>query len=520
VLLLGAQLAWGGLYVWRTSFVVEDDRVFSLWDDAMISMTYARNLAEGQGLVWNAGGERVQGFTNPVPTLVMAALHGLPFAPEHMSLPVQLVTLLLWLALTALAWRAAGDLFPEAEWASPLAALAVAASASVGIWTLQGSDVGFAAVWLITGLAVLARRRDPDERWPRRLWLLVGLGPLIRPDLALPAAVWVAAVWLFPPRSGRNLFVGGALLAAVGGAYLAFGQLYYGDPLPNTWYLKGTGVAREQRLAEGVRQVASLLPMLLPVLALAALGIGLSKDRRAAWVVAAQVALALLWAVWVGGDWTLSRGSRFLAPVVPMLLVLAAGGTALASERWLGSRSRWLRLGAAAAVILPCALLSSPGPARVEFFGASEPTLHRDELQANARLARYLREHTEPDTTVGVNWAGLIIYLSRRPGLDMLGKSDPHIARLVAEQHLPGHSKWDWSYVVNDARPDVIVAATRGLGQRDDFRSAYLHVQAPGDLVFFLRREAVAKLLDRDARLFAFRRGEWRPAARASGVSR
>ena len=46
-----------------------------LFDDAMISMRYARNLAEGHGLVFNAG-EYVQGFSNPLMTLLMAALIG------------------------------------------------------------------------------------------------------------------------------------------------------------------------------------------------------------------------------------------------------------------------------------------------------------------------------------------------------------------------------------------------------------------------------------------------------------
>jgi len=78
VLLLAALLAWGALYVARTGFVYAGEPVFSLWDDAMISMRYARNLAAGQGLVWNPGGERVQGFSDPLPTLAMAALHALP----------------------------------------------------------------------------------------------------------------------------------------------------------------------------------------------------------------------------------------------------------------------------------------------------------------------------------------------------------------------------------------------------------------------------------------------------------
>ena len=41
----------------------------------MISLTYGRNLARGNGLVWNAGGERVEGYTNFLWTLWMAAIH-------------------------------------------------------------------------------------------------------------------------------------------------------------------------------------------------------------------------------------------------------------------------------------------------------------------------------------------------------------------------------------------------------------------------------------------------------------
>jgi hypothetical protein len=45
----GAWYAWSG----------EDT-----WDDAFISFRYARNLADGYGLVWNPGGEPTQGYTN------------------------------------------------------------------------------------------------------------------------------------------------------------------------------------------------------------------------------------------------------------------------------------------------------------------------------------------------------------------------------------------------------------------------------------------------------------------------
>src|SRR4051812_6627221 len=59
-----------GRGVWRSSVVVDEARYFVLGDDAMISMRYAHNAAEGLGLVWNAGDD-VQGYTNLGWTLLM-----------------------------------------------------------------------------------------------------------------------------------------------------------------------------------------------------------------------------------------------------------------------------------------------------------------------------------------------------------------------------------------------------------------------------------------------------------------
>src|SRR3712207_6229080 len=41
-------------------------------DDANIYFVYARNLADGHGFVYNVGGERVEGFTSLLWTLICA----------------------------------------------------------------------------------------------------------------------------------------------------------------------------------------------------------------------------------------------------------------------------------------------------------------------------------------------------------------------------------------------------------------------------------------------------------------
>src|SRR5215468_4863974 len=50
--------------------------LFGGWliDDAGISFAYARNLAEGHGLVSQPGAPPVEGFSNPAWTLLLAAL--------------------------------------------------------------------------------------------------------------------------------------------------------------------------------------------------------------------------------------------------------------------------------------------------------------------------------------------------------------------------------------------------------------------------------------------------------------
>jgi hypothetical protein len=48
-----ASIALSILFVAQRWFWVRDEAYFVLFDDAMISMRYARNLVEGHGLVWN-----------------------------------------------------------------------------------------------------------------------------------------------------------------------------------------------------------------------------------------------------------------------------------------------------------------------------------------------------------------------------------------------------------------------------------------------------------------------------------
>src|SRR5512146_2385105 len=71
IVLLFFYYAWQ--YILASSFVINGQHYYVLFDDAMISMRYAWNLAHGNGLVWNAG-ERVEAPLEALSTTFFALI--------------------------------------------------------------------------------------------------------------------------------------------------------------------------------------------------------------------------------------------------------------------------------------------------------------------------------------------------------------------------------------------------------------------------------------------------------------
>src|SRR2546421_10679033 len=68
-----------------------------LTDDAYISFRYARNLSHGAGLVFNPGGPAVEGVSNFLWGLMLAALDKVGIAPPFASVWMSVgATLVLW----------------------------------------------------------------------------------------------------------------------------------------------------------------------------------------------------------------------------------------------------------------------------------------------------------------------------------------------------------------------------------------------------------------------------------------
>jgi arabinofuranosyltransferase len=494
--LLSVYALFAARYLYRTSFVVGGERYFSLWDDAMISMRYAHNLARGYGLVWNAR-EYVQGFSNLGLTLVMAVFHVLPVSLEKQSMVFQIFMLASLLAIVYFVGELTTRLGASRQ-VGFFAMIATMLFAPLGIWGMQGSD---AAPLALIHLLAACRFVDVKEnrRSPKALFTVLACGIFVRLDFTLVYALYFAFTVYCTSARKAALIQGSSILALTLGGILGFGWVYYGDPLPNTYYLKATGIPTDLMWQSGFEQLfnsdwghfTGKFPGGILLFAISALYL---RRNSAAMLLVATILLNVLYVVKIGGDWHVTHFSRFLVPVAPIFIVVIFAGAQGLWERLFSTR--WPKLATILCILyIPILALCMNRPVSLkEWWLDEEPMLRSDNIRS-VEYANLLRDHTSADTTIGVFWAGTLPYFLDRNFLDLLGKTDAHIAHVPAvpaTEYWPGHAKRDWDYVLKEKKPDILVADMPEMQNRADYRKDYGVANAP--IWISVRRDAASKL--------------------------
>ncbi|OXM55300.1 hypothetical protein CFP71_17745 [Amycolatopsis thailandensis] len=292
-------------------------------DDGLIVLRTVRQILAGNGPVFNIG-ERVETNTSPLWTTVLSVLGLIPGVPLE------------WISVvTGLVFSVAGLFFgldgarrlyqPLAfHGLAPAGALVVCALPPFRDFATSGLETGLITLWLGGTWWLLVRRMstmDDLRTWP--VALVAGLGPLVRPDLALFSAVALVAL-LVLAWPGRRRVVGLlAVAAALPLAYQVFRMGYYGLLTPNTALVKE---ASEANWARGWAYFVDLVQpywLWLPLLLLAAAVVTVSStvDKTFAVLTAVPVvgaALLSLYVVRVGGDF---MHGRMLLPALFCLLL-------------------------------------------------------------------------------------------------------------------------------------------------------------------------------------------------------
>ena len=412
-------------------------------DDSWIHLHFARNLAEGNGFVYNPG-TPVAGSTAPLWTLLLAAgvrLAGASLVTAKTLGVVAATGAALLLRRAARAWGASGA-------TAVLTAVALEWSGPFAWGALSGMEVALAALLVTAAAFALARER---------LFLAAVAGALA--TLARPEAIVLLPLLVLAARpSPRQVIVFGAVVAIVLVPFAAFCLATTGTLVPSTAAAKVEGgllgrligIREPARLTwvdrplgftlEWLRWLARthpLLPLALPALALA------WRRRRTLAIVglvllAHPLAMALL-APYRGPEFQEGRYSIHLLPIA--LLMLALVWTRLESlaahRRPLLLSARALYLAAALVALVPAADRYAWG---VQNINAMQ-----------VHLGRWVDANVPRTATLAVNDIGAIAYFSRRPVLDLMGLVTPEI-RPYRREGEPGVLRF-----IAERCPDVVI---------------------------------------------------------------
>lgn len=436
-------------------------------DDAWIHAQFARNLATGHGFSYT-GDQWVAGSTAPAWTILLA----LGYLVMPMVTAGKVLGFMLQAATAAAAARLGGWL-TESRIAA-FASGALAAATPIMVWgAVSGMEVPLAAFLVTAGIYWHLRERE-TLAWRAAIGTgLLALSVLARPECLVLVAIAIADHGLRvlaqlrggDSRRPRLVVLASAiaLAAVVIGAWIAFNYATIGRPLPTTFYAKsGSGVMRAIDQRDGVmlrrtfevygpqavtnfaiivREQLGWAAWLAPV-GLLYLIVGVR--RRAA---AALIALVLIGAPFAMGLTAPQRlkpsNERYAPHLIVLAAVLAAAGIAPICR----AAARDRRVLAAAAVVLPAALVYSA--ATHPDFGAFYFTRSVKNIQElHVRLGEWIRVNIPPDAVVATNDVGAIAYFGEHRILDIEG--------LVSPESLAFRGQGRGLKVVEAFRPDYL----------------------------------------------------------------
>jgi len=321
------------LFVFRNSFKFNDRRYFTLFDDAMISMTYARTFAQTGNLIWTPGSNRVQGFTNPLYVLIMAGLHKVGLNSERGSLVISLLGAVLIIATSLIVGYLVSSLVStNARFVVLIATGSIGLTYPLTFWTLRGMEVGLIAFLLISMVCVLESNWSfSDSRRYAVASALGCFGVATRIDFILFVFAATAVLFFLQSNVRSRIVILTNYFAPVLIFFctlLVLQKFYYNSWLGNTYELKMTGFSIWTRVVRGSIASAKFIPIVLLSL-ISLMGIIFSNQKSSRKHSLGILLFVLIlastgYSVWVGGDawehWGMAN--RFLTAVLPLTVVL------------------------------------------------------------------------------------------------------------------------------------------------------------------------------------------------------
>jgi arabinofuranosyltransferase len=461
---VGAAARWAQIAVLALPALILADRAWDrrwMTDDGFINLRISRMILDGHGPVFNAG-ERVEPATSTLWVWLIAA--GDVVLPLRMEWVAVVLGLVAAVAGLALATFGSARLFRSRGATGvllPLGALVVAAVPPFWEFSTSGLEGGLTFGWLGLVGWLLCRWAAAGRRFGVGAAVVVGLAPLVRPDLGLALPVVLGGVLLaqWPHDRGRDRVRLLAAALALPVAYQVFRMGFYGALVPNTALAKSGGRGLWSGGWAYTRDFVEPYWLAVP-LAFLALAVGLPflarawrvRDRRG---LVALVALPLvglvdaLYVIRVGGDYM--HGRLLLPALFALVSPLAAVPVTRVGAAWRTAGPAAETTAATTTDGDAAAAEEEPSPS-----GPAEPDPSGSDAGADAGTAwgrRLLPVALVTSAAVVVVWAAVAGTTLRRPN----GGAVPGLFVSEAHDgHLAAHGRYAVTAVDQGWGPDKV----------------------------------------------------------------
>jgi arabinofuranosyltransferase len=454
--------------------------LFLSWtsDDAFISYRYAENLSRGKGLVFNPG-ERVEGFSNFLWTLVLALFSFIGLSPLWVSKTISFCFSLLIIFFTYKTAIAYG----LDKSASSICSLILAFSSSLAYYAMSGLETVFYSFLLL--LAVFINKRyeeEPTLKYFASLYIILLLISLTRPEgllFLLVSLLYFPIINLF--KTGiklKKILIAQISFFSVYALFISLRMWYYSDIFPNTFYAKPQGTFGESGYSVLFSNLSnsllsgSFLLIPLPFLLL-------RKKYMYRNFFPLMFCVAQLFFMSYAGDWM--AFGRFFFPILPIVIILFFSSLSSVRLTFTTSKSKIFH---PLLYIIILFIFSASNAYQTERTLTSQDEFPFTVMNSSqlVHLGKWLKQNFPPETVISLRRQGAIPYYSEMKSIDFLGLTEKNIAEIIyREKDIQKRSLRSAEYIFN-LKPDIIIL----FSFKSDFEGWILNDSFPEDKLSYL----------------------------------
>jgi hypothetical protein len=393
-------------------------------DDTFIHLTYARNLAEGNGFSFNPG-EPSYGSTAPLWTLIVAgasrALDG------NVYLAAKLLGGLSTL-LSVVVFRSLALVVTRSYRVSGLATITFAVDPWLWKWGGSGMETSFAVLLALLAVRLHVRRRTGGGLPVSAA--IMGVGTLVRPEMvALFLIAWVDRALIARRPVGEVMFALFVYLVPIL-PWVLYAFASFGDFLPTTVHAKSGHMAYGEIVSRTVKILGSSYAPAI-VAAVIGLAVAATRDLKALLAPLRERTVVWGWAIGLPLAYLATQSyvaSRYLLLATPFVVLIGHFAIVAALST---RRTRVI----AASIVLALTVASSAIVQATVVYPRTRFTRGVDDRLIE--VAEWVRANTPPSALVAVHEVGAIGFFADRRVLDTAGLVTPEALPYVIEGRVP-----------------------------------------------------------------------------------